>query len=72
MESDSLVEAVQELKSEDVTSMFKSSSAMSLIEKIAEVSQRRFRDLMARYQDTKDPSEPRRSRDRLVREIFGK
>jgi hypothetical protein len=70
--ADSLVEAVQELKAENVTRMFKSSSAMSLIEKIAEVYHRHFRDLMTRYQDTKDPSETTRLRDRLVGEIFGK
>jgi len=70
--ADSLAEAVQELKAENVTRMFKSSSAMSLIEKIAEVYHRHFRDLMTRYQDTKDPSETTRLRDRLVGEIFGK
>ena|SRR5437667_9508492 len=69
---DSLVEAVQELKAENVTRMFKSSSATSLVEKIAEVYHRNFRDLMTRYQDTKDPSKTTRLRDRLVGEIFDK
>jgi len=51
--------------------MFKTSSAMSLIEKIADAYHRHFRHLMTHYQDTKDPSETIRLRDRLVREVFG-
>jgi hypothetical protein len=69
--SKALVEAVHELKTESLTKMFNTSSAVSLIEKIAEAYRRHFRDLMTRYQDTKDPAETARLRDRLVGEVFG-
>ena len=71
MGSEALVEAVHELKAESLSTMFKTSSAMSLIEKIADAYHRHFRHLMTHYQDTKDPSETIRLRDRLVREVFG-
>ena len=66
-----LVEAVQELKTGQFTRMLESSSAVSLIEKGSEAYRRYFRELMTRYQNTKDPSETARLRDLLVREVFG-
>ena len=69
--SPALNEAVRELKGEQFTQMLEFSSAVSLIERVTDAYSRHFRDLMSRYQDTVDPAESSRLRDRLVREIFG-
>jgi hypothetical protein len=66
-----LADAVQELKAGQFTQMIESSAAISLIEKVSDVYRRRFRDLMTRYQTTKNPSETVRLRDEIVREVFG-
>jgi hypothetical protein len=66
-----LREALQELKAEHFTKLLESSSAVALIDKIAEVYRVRFRELMTRYQETTDPAEAAQLRDRLVREVFG-
>ena len=44
----------------------------TLIESISDSYRRYLRNLMTRYQDTKDTEESLRFRDRLVTEIFGK
>ena len=69
--SQALLDAVQELKAERFTQMLASSSAAALIEKVADVYRTHFRELMARYQQTSDPAESARLRDRLVSEVFG-
>ena len=69
--SRALLEAVQELKAEQFTRLLESSSAVALIEKVAEVYRAHFRELMTRYQQTSDPTESARLRDQLVREVFG-
>lgn len=65
----SLATAIQELKAAQLTEA--SSSAVSFIEKVIEVYQRHFRDLMTHYQNTSDQGEATRLRDQLVKEVFG-
>jgi len=67
----SLATAIQELKAVLLTEPVESSSAVSFIEKVVEIYQRHFRDLMTRYQNTKDQSEANRLRDQVVKEVFG-
>jgi hypothetical protein len=71
LDRDSLAAAIQELKAAQVTKAFDSSSAVCFIEKVIEVYQRHFHDLMTRYQNTKDQGEANRLRDQLVNEVFG-
>ena len=65
-----LIEAVEELKTEQFSRMLETSSAPSLSEKVAEANRRHFRELMSRYQDATDEAESTRLRDQLVEEIF--
>ena len=69
--SRALLEAVQEMKAEQFTRLLESSTAVALIEKVAEVNRAHFRELMTRYQHTNDPAEGARLRDQLVRDVFG-
>ena len=71
LESHTLMEAVQALKTGQFAEMLNSCAAVSLIERITDVYRVYFRDLMNRYQSTDDPSEAVRLRDQLVKEIFG-
>jgi hypothetical protein len=68
---DTLTEAVEELKKEQFTSALETSSAVALIETVAGLYRRDFRNLMARYQDASDPAQAKRLRDLLVHEVFG-
>ena len=67
----SLTEAVRELKTEQFTKLLEASSAAFLIDKVTEAYHRHFRDLMNRYQNANDRDEATQIRDQLVREIFG-
>jgi len=69
---DTLTEAVEQLKEAQFTKALESSSAVALIESVAGLYSRDFRDLMTRYQETSDPARAIRLRDQLVHEIFGK
>jgi hypothetical protein len=69
---DTLTEVVEELKEEQFTKALETSSAVALIERVAALYRRDFRDLMARYQETSDPAQATRLRDQLVHEVFGK
>ncbi len=71
LESQSLLAAVQELKSERFAELIDRSATSCLIEKISENYRGYFRDLMTRYQETTDPLETTRLRDQLLREVFG-
>jgi hypothetical protein len=66
-----LTEAVEELKEEQFTKALETSSAVALIESIARLYRRDFRDLMNRYQETSDPAQAIHWRDQLVHEVFG-
>jgi hypothetical protein len=68
---DTLTEAVEELKKEQFTRALETSSAVALIETVAGLYRRDFRNLMARYQEVGDPAEAKRLRDLLVHEVFG-
>lgn len=68
---DMLTEAVEELKEEQFTKALETSSAVALIESVAALYRRDFRDLMTLYQETSDPAQAIRLRDRLVHEVFG-
>lgn len=69
--NDTLTRAVEELKADQFTRILESSSAVALIDKVAEVYRRQFRDLMTAYQNSIDSAEAIRLRDQLVREVFG-
>jgi hypothetical protein len=69
--SRTLFGAVTEFKSESLARLLDSSAAVLLIEKICEIYERHFRQLMQRYQNVTDPAEKAQLRDQLVREVFG-
>jgi len=68
---DTLAEAVEELKDEQFTKVLETSSAVTLIDRVADLYRRGFRDLMVRYEKTSDRDEASRLRDQLVHEVFG-
>jgi hypothetical protein len=69
--SQTLLDALAEIKTESFTRLMESSAAVLLIEKICEAYDRYFRRTMSRYQNATDPGEAARLRDELVREVFG-
>jgi hypothetical protein len=69
--NDTLTRAVEELKADHFARMLEGSSAISLIEKVAEAYRRQFRELMTAYQNAGEPEETIRLRDQLVSEVFG-
>lgn len=72
--SETLSQAVEELKKnpEDFVTMLHSSSAAVLIEKISQISQRQFRDLMTQLQRSDDPAEIDRLKREIDQAIFGR
>jgi hypothetical protein len=68
---DALTETVEELKEEQFTKALETSSAVAVIESIADLYRRDFRDLMTRSQETSDPAQAIPLRDQLVHEVFG-
>jgi hypothetical protein len=71
LSSQTLLDALTELKTESLAQLPESSAAALLIEKICETYQRHFRRMMSRYQDATDAAEASQLRDQLVHEIFG-
>jgi len=70
--SGTLTQAVEELKNpEDFVSMLHSSSAAVLIERIAQISQKQFRDLLTQLQQSGDPAEVERLKGEVDQAIFG-
>ena len=69
-----MTEAVHELKAkpEEFVQMLESSSAAVLIEKISEVSQKQFQDLMTRFEHSDDPAEIRKLKEEIDVAIFGR
>lgn len=71
--SGTLTQAVEELKNpEDFVTMLHSSSAAVLIEKIAQISQKHFRDLLTQLQQSGDPAEIERLKKEVDQAIFGR
>ena len=70
--SGTLSQAVEELKHpEDFVAMLHSSSAAVLIEKVALISQKQFRDLLTQLQQGGDPAEVERLKREVDQAIFG-
>ena len=71
LDSQSLLDAVTEIKTESLSQLLHSSAAVLLIDKIRAAYDRYFRQIMDHYQNVTGPADTARLRDRLVREVFG-
>lgn len=69
--SQTLHDALREIKTESFAQLLESSAAVLLIDKIREAYDRHFRRIMTRYQSATSPAEEAQLRDQLVREVFG-
>ena len=69
--SQTILDALAEIKTESFAQLMDSSAAVLLIDKISEAYNRYFRRMMNRYQNETDPAGTVKLRDQLVREVFG-
>ena len=69
--SQTVLDALTEIKAESFTQLMDSSAAILLIEKISDAYSRYFHRMMNQYQNETGPAKTASLRDQLVREIFG-